>query len=90
MTMANDERVTNESVGDALGIDQSYVSLIRRGIRVPSRDVVIALVEAYPEHDPAELLAAYTSRDPAAFATCFNRIVGFPEIEVEQVESEPR
>jgi len=89
MTMTNSDKVTNQSVGDRLGIDQSYVSLIRRGIRVPSRDVVVALVEAY-NPDQAQLMAAYTSRDPVAFAVCFNRIVGFPEIDVEQVESEPR
>jgi transcriptional regulator with XRE-family HTH domain len=85
--MTISDRVTNQSVADKLGIDQSYVSLIRRGIRVPSRDVVVALVEAYDVSDTdhaAELLAAYTSRDPAAFATKFNRIVGFPETEVTE------
>jgi transcriptional regulator with XRE-family HTH domain len=74
------DKVTNQSVADRLGIDQSYVSLIRRGIRVPSRDVVVALVEAY-DVDPALLLAAYTSRDPDAFSVQFNRIVGFSETE---------
>lgn len=78
------DKVTNQTVGDALGIDQSYVSLIRRGVRVPSRDVVVSLVEAYPEHDPAELLAAYTNRDPAAFAACFCRIVGLAPVEVTE------
>jgi transcriptional regulator with XRE-family HTH domain len=88
MTMTND-RVTNQSVADRLGIDQSYVSLIRRGIRVPSRDVVVALVEAY-EVDQGQLMAAYTSRDPVAFADCFNQIVGFSDVEGEQVVSESR
>lgn len=82
--MTTSDRVTNQSVADRLGIDQSYVSLIRRGVRVPSRDVVVALVEAYPEHDPAELLAAYTSRDPATFAACFCRIVGLAPVEVTE------
>jgi hypothetical protein len=41
-------------------------------------------VEAYPEHDPAELLAAYTSRDPATFAACFCRIVGLAPVEVTE------
>jgi transcriptional regulator with XRE-family HTH domain len=81
--MTISDRVTNQSVADKLGIDQSYVSLIRRGIRVPSRDVVVALVEAY-DVDAGMLLAAYTSRDPAAFSAQFNRIVGFPEIEVTE------
>src|ERR1044071_8383027 len=83
-SMTTTGKVTNESVGDALGIDQSYVSLIRRGVRVPSRSVVVALVEAYPDHDPAELLAAYTARDPAEFAAGFCRIVALPLVEVTE------
>lgn len=80
MTMTISDRVTNQSVADRLGIDQSYVSLIRRGVRVPSRDVVVALVEAYVDQDPARLLAAYVSRDPAAFSAEFNIFVGFQEV----------
>jgi len=84
LNMTISGKVTNQSVADRLGIDQSYVSLVRRGVRVPSRSVVVALVEAYPEHDPAELLAAYTNRDPAAFAACFCRIVGLSPVEVAE------
>lgn len=92
VTMVRDkvsEKVTNQSVGDALGIDQSYVSLIRRGLRVPSRDVVVTLARVY-EVNQAELMTAYTSEDPHDFAACFNRVVGFPALEVEPVESDSR
>lgn len=82
-------RVTNQSVADALGIDPSYVSLIRRGLRVPSRDIVVALVEAYEDLDSAELLNAYTNPDPAVFAACFRRITGLPDPDPTELQRPP-
>jgi transcriptional regulator with XRE-family HTH domain len=70
-------RVTNQSVADVLNVDQSYVSLIRHGHRMPSRHVAARIKASYSV-DPSTFLAAYMSNDPQVFAKYFNALVGFP------------
>jgi transcriptional regulator with XRE-family HTH domain len=80
-------RVTNQSVADVLNLDQSYVSLIRRGLRVPSREVVARMLAAY-QPDPSDFMAAYLNPDPHVFMRYFNQVVGFDSTEDEPVQSE--
>ena len=78
-------RVTNQSVADTLDLDQSYVSLIRRGLRIPSREVAARIMAAY-NLDPSEFARAYLGEDPNVFTPYFNRVVGFDTD--QEVESE--
>jgi len=75
MTMTTESRVTNASVGQVLDLDQSYVSLIRRGLRVPSREVA-ARIMAHYQADPIEFTRAYLDSDPMVFAKYFTSLVG--------------
>lgn len=77
--MTTESRVTNASVGQVLGLDHSTVSLIRHGLRVPSRKTVARIMAAY-NPDPSEFMAAFTDPDPQVFAKYFADLVGLGHV----------
>lgn len=54
-----DKKTTQEDMADTLGVDNSYVSLLERGARLPSF-VTLSKIAAYFGVKPADLVTDYT------------------------------
>lgn len=75
-------RATNQSVADLIGVDQSYVSLIRHGQRMPSRRVLKRMIDALGLNS-ADAMTAFLAGQ-AEFSTYFRQAV-FCEVESPDV-----
>lgn len=80
-------RVTNEEFGRNVGCDFTMASRLRNGKRLPSRDLLSRIVEAYGL-DATEALEA-TSAGKEAFAAYLDRVVfNPPSGEIEDLAAE--
>lgn len=75
-------RATNQSVADLIGVDQSYVSLIRHGQRMPSRQLLKRMIETLGMNS-AEALTAFLAGQEE-FSAYFKRTV-FCDVESPDV-----
>jgi transcriptional regulator with XRE-family HTH domain len=63
--------VTNEKIGDLIGLSYSAVSRLRRGERLPSIDVMVA-IELHFDWSVADQVKVRTSQGPNGYAWSLN------------------